>query len=140
MNAKVNISKGEKQKLQSAIQFNELLSIHFSHKDLIGKDVLAFTKSQMKKMVKARKNGKGVTITMNRAQLKHQLKIEGGFLGALAGLAAKCLPTIAKTVLPTLGIDALTGLVSSMMQKAISNGLYLIPLMYVMVYHTLSRV
>ena len=56
---------------------------------------------------------------MSSRQLKHNTKVEGGFLGLLAGLAARALPMLAKTVLPALGV-ASTGV-----QKAIGSGLYL---------------
>ena len=62
---------------------------------------------------------------MSSSQLKHNTKIEGGFLGLLAGLAARALPMIAKTVLPALGVGALSGLASSGVQKAMGSGLYL---------------
>ena len=62
---------------------------------------------------------------MSSSQLKHNRKIEGGFLGLLAGLAARALPMIAKTVLPALGVGALSGLASSGVQKAMGSGLYL---------------
>ena len=61
---------------------------------------------------------------MSKKQLKHNLKVEGGFLGLLAGLAARALPMLARTVLPALGVGALSGLASSGVQKAIGNGLY----------------
>ena len=63
-------------------------------------------------MTKAFQNRKGVRLTMSRTQLKYNLTMEGGFLGMLAGLAARVLPllaTAAKTILPHLGIGALTG-------------------------------
>ena len=57
------------------------------------------------------------------------MKIEGGFLGFLAGLAAKALPFLAKTVLPTLATGALSMVGSALAQKAnnkaMGNGLYL---------------
>ena len=62
---------------------------------------------------------------MSSKQLKYNTKIEGGFLGLLAGLAPKALPMIAKTVLPALGVGALSGLTSSGVQKAMGSGLYL---------------
>ena len=62
---------------------------------------------------------------MSSKQLKHNKKIEGGFLGLLAGLAARALPMIAKTVLPALGVGALSGLASSGVLKAMGSGLYL---------------
>ena len=62
---------------------------------------------------------------MSSSQLKHNRKIEGGFLRLLAGLAARALPMIAKTVLPALRVGALNGLASSGVQKAMGSGLYL---------------
>ena len=73
---------------------------------------LSVTESQAKKLAKAHENGKGITIRMSSSQLKHNKKIEGGFLGLLAGLAARALPMVARTVLPALGVGALSGLAS----------------------------
>ena len=49
------------------------------------------------------------------------MKIEGGFLPPLAGL----IPFLTGTVLPALGVGALSGLASTGVQKLIGNGLYL---------------
>ena len=49
------------------------------------------------------------------------MKIEGGFLPMLAGL----IPFLTGTVLPALGVGALSGLESTGVQKLIGNGLYL---------------
>ena len=89
------------------------MSIRLGHEDLKGNDILAATNSQAKKLVKAHEKGKGITIRMSSKQLKHNKKVEGGFLGFLAGLAARALPMVAKNVLPALGIGALSGLASS---------------------------
>ena len=124
-NVKVNISEGQKEKLQHAIKAGcPAVSIHLGHKDLQGNDILAVTNSQAKKLAKAHKNGKGLTIRMSSKQLKHNTKVEGGFLGLLAGLAARALRMLANTVLPALGIGALSGLASSGVQKAMGSGLY----------------
>ena len=98
------------------------VSIRLGHEDLKGNDIIAISKSQAKKMTKAHENGKGITIRMTSKQLKRNTKIKVGFLGLLAGLA---LPMIAKTVLPALGVGALSGLASSGVQKAMGSGLYL---------------
>ena len=58
---------------------------------------------------------------MSKTQLAHNMKIEGGFLPALAGLIS--FPT--GTVLPALGFGALSGLASTGVQQLIGNGLYL---------------
>ena len=115
---KVNISEGQKGKLQRAIKAGcPEVSIHLSHKDLHGNDILAVTNSQAKELAKARENGKGITIRMTSNQFKHNTKIEGGFIGLLARLAARALPMLAKTVLPALGVGALSGLASSGVQN-----------------------
>ena len=62
---------------------------------------------------------------MSSKQLKHNTKIEGGFLRLLAQLAARALPLVAKTILPALGVGALSGLASSGVQKAMGSVLYL---------------
>ena len=49
------------------------------------------------------------------------MKIEGGFLPALAGL----ISFLTGTVLPALGVGALSGLASTRVQKLIGNGLHL---------------
>ena len=127
INAKVNIMEGQKKKLQHAIKANcSAVSIRLGHENLKGNDILAVTESQAKKLAKAYENGKGTTIRMSSEQLKHNTKVEGGFfLGLLAGLAARALPMLAKTVLPALGVGALSGLASTGVQKAMGSGLYL---------------
>ena len=125
-NVKIIISEGQKEKLQHAIKAScSAVSICLGHEDLQGNDILAVTNSQAKKLAKAHENGKGITIRMSSRQLKHNTKIEGGFLGLLDGSDARTLPMITRTVLPALGVGALSGLASSGVQKAMGSGLYL---------------
>ena len=49
------------------------------------------------------------------------MKIEGGFLPALAGL----FPFLTETVVPALGVGDSSGLASTGVHKLIGNGLYL---------------
>ena len=70
--------------------------------------------------MKAYEEKKGMTIRMSKTQLAHNMKIEGGFLPALAGL----IPFLTGTVLPALGVGALSGLASTGIQQVIGNGLY----------------
>ena len=126
VNVKVNISEGQKEKLQHSIKAGcPAVSIRLGHEDLQGNDILAVTRSQAKKLTKAHENGKGITIRMSSSQLKHNKKIEGGLLDLLAGLTARAVPFVAKTVLRALGVGALSGLASSGVQKAMGSGLYL---------------
>jgi len=128
-NVNVNISENQHQKLKHAVDTKNPVSIHLGYKDLCGSDVLALTNSQVNRMTNAYWDGKGITIKMSKRQVVHNMKIEGGFLGFLAGLATKVLPFLAMTVLPTLATGALSGVVSALAQKAtnkaIGNGLYL---------------
>ena len=58
---------------------------------------------------------------MSKTQLAHNMKIEGECLPAIAGL----IPFLTGTVLPALGVGALSGLASTGVQQLIGNGLYL---------------
>ena len=122
VNLKVNISEGQKQKLHNALQAGGPVSIRLTYEDLNGGDVLALTNSQVNKITKAYEGGKGITIKMSKAQLAHNMKVEGGFLGLLARLAVRALPMLTKTALPALGVGALTGLASSGVQKVMGTG------------------
>ena len=125
-NVKVNISQEQKKKLQNAMKSQvNTVTIRLAYEDINGDDVLALTKTQISKMTKAYQHHKGVTIKLSPAQLKHNKKVEGGFLGMLAGLSASALPMLIKNVLPALGVGALSGLASTGVQKAMGNGLYL---------------
>lgn len=126
---KVNVSESQRKKLKTALEGGvENVSIQLDHENLSGEDILALTKRQVNKLAKALREGKGTRISMSPTQLKYNLRVEGGFLGMLAGLAARALPflaTAAKTVLPHLGLGALSGLANAGIQKVMGNGLYL---------------
>jgi len=128
-NVSVNISENQQQNLKHTVDTKSPLSIRLGYEDLCGSDVIALTNSQVNRMTKAYLDGKGVTIKMNKRQIVHDMKIEGGFLGFLVGLAAKALPFLAKTVIPTLATGALSGVGSALAHKAtdkaMGNGLYL---------------
>jgi len=128
-NVHVNISENQQQKLKHAVDTKGPMSIRLGYEDLCGSAVLALTNSQVNRMTKACENGKGITIKMSKRQVVHNMKIEGGILGFFAGLAAKVLPLLPKTVLPTLATGALNGVGSASAQKvtnkAMGNGLYL---------------
>jgi len=62
---------------------------------------------------------------MSKTQVARNMKIEGGFLSLLAGLASRAIPLIAKTVLPALGVGALHSLSSTGVQKLVGDGLFI---------------
>lgn len=126
ININVNISDSQKEKLKKALATGNQLSLRFSHADLVaGNDIIGVTQSQLNRLNKAHETGKGVTIKMSKRQIAHNMKIEGGILPFLAGLAAKAIPFLTSTVLPALGVGALSSLASTGVQKLVGDGLYL---------------
>ena len=113
-NIKMRISEGQKDKIKKAFASNsKSITIRFKFSDLYGEDVIALTKSQVDRLVEAYEEKKGRTIRMSKTQLAHNMKIEGGFLPALAGL----IPFLTGTVLPALAVGALSGLASKRVQN-----------------------
>ena len=100
-NVKMRISQGQKDKLKKAFESNsKSITIRFKFSDLHGEDVIALTNAQVDGLVEAYEEKKGMTIRMSKTQLAHNMKIEGGFLLALAGL----IPFLTGTVFPALGV------------------------------------
>ena len=121
-NINMRISEGQKDKIKKAFKSNsKSITVRFKFSYLYGEDVIALTKSQVDRLVKEYEEKKGMTIRMSKTQLAHNMKIEGGFLPALAEL----IPFLTGTVLPALGVGTLSGLASTGVQKLIGNGLYL---------------
>ena len=113
-NVKVRISEGQKYKLKKAFESNsKSITILLTFSDIRGEDVIALTKSQVDRLVEAYEEKKGMTIKMSKTQLARNLKIEGGFLPVLAGF----IPFLTGTVLPALGVGALSGLASTGVQN-----------------------
>ena len=124
-NVQVHISDGQKDKVKRALESENGVSIRLGYEDMTGEDVLALTERQRKKLAKAYENKKGVTIKMSKTQVAHNKTVKGGFLPLLLGLAAKVLPILTGTVLPALGVGALSGLATTGVQKILGNELYL---------------
>ena len=121
-NIKLRISDDQKQKIKKAYVSNsKSITNRFKCSDLYGEDVIALTNSQVDRLVEAYEERKDMTIRISKTQLAHNMKMEGGFLPALAGL----IPFLTGTVLPALGVGALSGLASTGVQKLIGNGLHL---------------
>ena len=133
INTNVNLTENQIQKLQQAVNANcAATSIKIGADDLDGDHTIFITNAQHKKLQNARDRGKGITIKMSSRQLKHNVKTEGGFLGALLPMlgavgrvAAPALLGIAKKAVPALATGALSGLASTGVSKFFGNGLYL---------------
>ena len=129
----VNLSENQIKKIQQAVNANcTATSIKLGKDDLDGEHVLFLTNGQYNELQNARDQGKGLTVRMSSRQLKHNIKTEGGFLGALLPMlgavgrvAAPALLGIAKKAVPALATGALSGLASTGVSKLFGNGLYL---------------
>ena len=130
ISANVNLTDNQIQKLRQSINANcAATSIKIGANDLDGDHTIFLTKAQINKLENARGQGKGLTIRMSIKQLKHNIKTQGGFLGALLGTAARvvgpALLGLAKKAIPSLASGALSGLASTGISKLFGDGLYL---------------
>ena len=129
----VNLTENQIQKLRQAVNANcAATSIKIGYDDLNGDHTIFLTNAQHKKLENARELGKGLTIRMSSRQLKHNVKTQGGFLGALlpmlAGVGRAVAPAllgVAKKAVPALATGALSGLASTGVSKLFGDGLYL---------------
>ena len=130
---KVNLTENQIEKLRQAINANcAATSIKIGADDLDGDHTIFLTNAQYNKLQNAKNRGKGLTIRMSSRQLKHNVKTQGGFLGALlpmlAGVGRVVAPAVmglAKKALPALATGALSGLAPTGVSKIFGNGLYL---------------
>ena len=105
---KVNLSKGQKDKLGRAFKANSALTLRLSAKQTSGNDELMLTANQKKRIAKAAALGKGVEIKISKTQIRKVVKQGGSLFSAIIPLARSFAPTLAKT----LGLSALAGLAS----------------------------
>ena len=98
-NIKMRRSEDQKDKIKKAFE-SKYITIRFKFSDLYGEDVFALIKSQVDRLVDAYEEKKG-------------MKIEGGFLPALAELIA----FQTGTVMPALGVGAWSGHTSTRVQQ-----------------------
>ena len=117
---KVTVFADQHDKLKNAISQHKAASIRLNLEDNIGdQHTLLLTRSQIAKIERTKLIGKKkVSIHFSKRQMEANVQHHGGFLGMLAGLAAKALPSL-------LGGLA-TGLVSGAVIHVVGgNGLYL---------------
>ena len=127
IDVQVNVSDEQKEKIRNAVKSGSNVSIRLSHKDFDGEDVLGLTRAQIKRMEEAYKRNKGIVIKMSKAQLRHNMSIEGGFLPAILGfLGSTVAPFLLKTALPALATGALSSLASVGVSKALGSGVFYI--------------
>ena len=129
---KVNLSKGQKDKLRKAFQSKTPVTLRLKKTQLSGNDELMLSSNQIKRIQKAASQGKGAEIKVSKSQAQ---KVGGSFVSALFPLARSLTTSFAPTLAKTLGLSALAGLASegaSQVVKKISGkgtmtGGFLIP-------------
>ena len=103
-NVKMRISGCQKDKLKKAFESSsKSITIRLTFSHLHGEDVVVLTKPKLDRLLEAYEEKKGMKMRLSKMQLAHNMKIEGVFLPALAGLT----PFITGTVLPALGVGAI---------------------------------
>ena len=86
-NVKVRIPEVKKDKHKKAFESNcESIAIRLTSTDLNSEDVIAITKSQLCRLMKAYEAKISMTIKVSRRQMACNMKIDGGFLPMLTGL------------------------------------------------------
>ena len=130
----VKISAGEKKRLEAKLRqgrergglTQKTLTIKTDNGGVGGdKVMLLLTRQQIARLQKAR--SPATIIKMRKRQILANMKVEGGFLGMLAGLAARALPTLltglASGVLSGVVENAITS--NSSRKKTNGNGVYI---------------
>ena len=93
---KVNVFTDQHDKLKNAVTHQRPVSVKLNIQDGGGEShTLLLTGSQIEKIKRSKLIGKRqVTIHFSKRQVQANVHHQGGFLGILAGLAAKALPAV----------------------------------------------
>jgi len=121
----VKLSTGQKEKLARALSNKSAITIRLTKSDLTGNDELMLTRTQLKRIQKAMKNGTGVDLKISKTQIRHLVQVGGSLWGSLMTLGAKALPfatMAASKALPALATGALSGLASLGVDKIFGKG------------------
>ena len=92
---KVNLTKGQKDKLRRSFQSKNPVTLRLKKTQLSGNDQLMLTANQIKRIQKAASQGKGAEIKVSKSQAQ---KVGGSFVSALFPLARSVAPILAKTL------------------------------------------
>ena len=125
----VSLGESQKSKLARALVNKSAITIRLSTGDLNGPDELFLTRTQIKKIEKARSQNKGVDLKISKTQLKRVVKRGGSLFSSLMALGTKLLP-LATKALPGIATGALSALTDFGVSKALGGnqkGGFLIP-------------
>ena len=111
----VRLSEGQMEKLSRAYVNKSPITLRLENSDLAGNDEVMLTKTQIKRIQKAKRMNKGVDIKISKSQIRYVVKHGGSLWTTLAGLSSKVLPMVvplAKKAAVPLATGALSGLAS----------------------------
>ena len=121
----VKLSIGQKQRLAKALSQKSAVTIRLSRSDLSGNDYLNLTKTQLKRLQKAMKNGTGADLKISKTQIRYLVQEGGSLWSSLISLGMKALPYATRAVSkagPALATGALSALGSLGIDKIFGKG------------------
>ena len=121
----VKLSIGQKKRLAKALSQKSAVTIRFSRSDLSGNDYLNLTKTQLKRLQKAMKNGTGVDLKISKTQIRYLVQEGGSLWTSLMSLGMRALPYATRAVskaAPALATGALSALGSLGIDKIFGSG------------------
>ena len=98
----------------------ESIIIRLTFTDLHGEDIIAITKSQLDRLMKAYESNKGIIIKISKTQLAYNMKRRNIFTNV-----GWIDPILNRNCLTSFGVGALSELTRTGVQKLIGHGLYL---------------
>ena len=106
---KVSISENQVDTLKDAIRLKKGATLCFPKVGIRGDHVLLLTPAQINRLDKAQVEGRRAQIRLSARQVAKNVSYTGGFLAALASLAARAIPLVVRA-LPTILSGPTTGL------------------------------
>ena len=122
----VTLSDNQRKKLAKAFKEKSPITLRLSHSELTGSDEMMLTKTQIKKIQKARSTGKGVDLKISKTQIAKIAKKGGTLFSSLLNVGTKLLPqamNIATKILPALATGALSSVGNFATDKILGAGM-----------------
>ena len=94
----VKLSIEQKKRLAKALSQKSALTIRLSRSDLSGNDYLNLTKTQLKRLQKAMKNGTGADLKISKTQIRYIVQEGGSLWSSLINLGMRALPYASRAV------------------------------------------
>ena len=121
----VKLSDNQRKKLAKAFKEKSPITLRLSHNELTGSDEMMLTRTQIKKIQKAKGSGKGVDLKISKTQIAKIAKKGGTLFSSLLNVGTKLLPqamNIATKILPALATGALSSVGNFATDKILGAG------------------